>query len=195
MGQQVPTNALLVSCSLDECQISSAVSTALRTHELRGDPESQWRSAVGTAICAKPLVRWMYGDWMDSAGSPCGRFCQECAGVDARFSVFLRRTRLWLCFCSLSWGMERRFEAHVRKGPVETPWRNKPIWHDVEHRCLRRSRLLLGESELRCRSADRRTYGRRRAGFRTGTLQTDFERQETKITRQDAAIRRISTSS
>lgn len=26
---------------------------------------------MDTAICAKPLARWMYGDWMDFAGSPC----------------------------------------------------------------------------------------------------------------------------
>jgi hypothetical protein len=27
------------------------------------------RSIVDTAICAKPLGRWMYGDWMPLAGN------------------------------------------------------------------------------------------------------------------------------
>lgn len=27
------------------------------------------RSSVDTAICAKPLARWTYGDWMSPAGS------------------------------------------------------------------------------------------------------------------------------
>jgi hypothetical protein len=27
------------------------------------------RSAVDTAICSKPLARWMYGDWMPPAES------------------------------------------------------------------------------------------------------------------------------
>src|SRR5579863_7898352 len=54
----------------------------------------------------------------------------------------------------------------MREGPVEKPWRNKPIWHDVEHRCLRRSRPLWHDSEVDRRSADQRTHGRRRAEFR-----------------------------
>ena len=49
-------------------QISSAVSTALREHNERL-AMLVVRSAVGTAICSKPLARWMYGDWIPPAES------------------------------------------------------------------------------------------------------------------------------
>jgi hypothetical protein len=53
---------------LDECKISSAVSTALRTRNCAITGLSV-RSGVDTAICSKPLARWMYGDWMSSVES------------------------------------------------------------------------------------------------------------------------------
>jgi hypothetical protein len=53
---------------LESCQISSAVSTALREHNERL-AMLVVRSAVGTAICSKPLARWMYGDWIPPAES------------------------------------------------------------------------------------------------------------------------------
>ena len=55
----------------NERQISSAVSTVLRVK--RFPFAWTWRrSSVDTAICAKPLTLWMYGDWMDFADSRCG---------------------------------------------------------------------------------------------------------------------------
>jgi hypothetical protein len=43
-------------------QISSAVSTALRRRKFAATGLLV-RSGVDTAICSKPLARWMYGDW------------------------------------------------------------------------------------------------------------------------------------
>ena len=40
----------------------------------------------------------MYGDWMDSAGSRCGRFRQGSGGVDARLGAHRGQSRLGLCF-------------------------------------------------------------------------------------------------
>jgi hypothetical protein len=57
-------------------QISIAVSAALRVKRLPFSAEVP-RSGADKAICAKPLARWMYGDWMDSAGSRRVQSCQE----------------------------------------------------------------------------------------------------------------------
>ena len=54
--------------TLDWREISSAVSTALRTRNCAITGLSV-RSGVDTAICSKPLARWMYGDWMSSVES------------------------------------------------------------------------------------------------------------------------------